>query len=264
MRYQYRVRWYPSYVFSDEHWSLNGFVSTGDNFSGSHNTIDADISQHFYVRRAFVRYQRAEFVSEAGIIPTFKGRVSSSGLSKNGFIQGARIVTSSLPNAKLEIVVGELTSTDAADAFRLPETLNYLEMEYSATLTDTSGYEVSLERMTGASFVRAEYRSQVKGDTDLFVEWVKRLDNLDDKIVLGGDGVFSVFAQQVDWHGYYTYVSDGMGARAELTEDFISTGHGVSLEMDTELMASRTWRLFARFDGFRDNTRFMLGIKAKL
>lgn len=259
---QYRVRWYPQYQFADPRWTLNGFLSTGDNFAGSHNTFYPDDQNNFYIRRAFLRYESGSRTTEAGVIPTFKGRVSSSGLSKNGFIQGVRNVMRPSKRAKLEVVLGSLNDADAKRAFRLPDKLDYIEVELSTDLTATSGYEVSLERMTGSNYLRTEYRFKWIPETEVFIEWIKRIDNLDDKIVLGTDAAFQIAGLPVEMHGYYTYVSDGVGPRAELTEDFISTGHGISIELETPL--EQGWAGFMRFDAFKDNTRLIFGVEFKL
>ena len=57
-RHQYRVRYYPSLSFGDQrHWSLNGFIVSGDDFASSHNTLGSDNADYLYARRVFVRYQ---------------------------------------------------------------------------------------------------------------------------------------------------------------------------------------------------------------
>ena len=88
-RYQYRVRFYPSIIFDDDKmWSFNFFAATGGDFSSSHNTFsDADVDP-FYLRRAYLRHENAQGKTEIGILPTYKGRVSSTGLSKDGWIAG--------------------------------------------------------------------------------------------------------------------------------------------------------------------------------
>jgi hypothetical protein len=131
-------------------------------------------------------------------------------------------------------------------------------------LSDRSSYEVSIERMTGANFLRTEYRFEPIQDSEIFIEWIKRVGNLDDKFVLGLDTAFTFFETPFEMESYYSYVSEGLGMRAVLTEDFISTGHGVSMEIKTPLLASGHFNKFFRFDGYKGNSRFILGIELKI
>lgn len=265
-RTQYRLRWYPQYNFSNSTWSLNGFVSTGDDFSGSHNTISASYSDHFFLRRVYLRYQSTSFRTEFGVIPTYKGKVSSSGLSKNGFIKGIRLVSEPYSGAELELVVGSLDDTSAIRAMDAPKKLDYFELELSTEINDYSSFELSFERMTDSNFLRSEYRLSPTANkhTELYLEWIKRLDNEDDKIVLGVDSIFNFGNRPFELQGYYTYVSNDIGLRAELTEDFISTGHGMSLEVKTPLNTNSGFKWVSRFDSFQNNTRFILGIELKI
>lgn len=212
-RTQYRIRWYPQYNFSNSSWSFNGFVSTGDDFSGSHNTISARHSDHFYLRRAYLRSQSATFRIECGVIPTYKGKVSSSGLSKNGFIKGIRLVSEAYSGAELELVLGGLDDTSAKRAMDAPKKLDYFELELSTEINDYSSYELSFERMTDANFLRSEYRLSpaTNKHTELYLEWIKRLDNEDDKIVLGVDSIVNLGNRPFELQGYYTYVSNDIG-----------------------------------------------------
>jgi hypothetical protein len=263
-RTQYRLRLYPRYTFDDANWSINSFLSTGDDFSGSHNTVDPKSTNNFYMRRLFARYKDTDKRIEFGVIPTYKGRVSSSGLSKNGFIKGFRGVLNTFEDTEMELVLGSLNDTSAKNALSLPDKLDYIELEISRRINATASYELSLERMAGSNYVRTEYRIKTTQETDVFVEWIKRVDNLDDKFVLGVTSQFALQGLPIDMHAYYTYASQGIGARAELTEDFISTGSGLSVELETPIQSSKHWNAFIRFDAYRHNTRFLFGVAVKI
>jgi hypothetical protein len=117
-----------------------------------------------------------------------------------------------------------------------------------------------LERMTEANFVRAEYRLFSKHSPVYSIEFISRVSTSKTKVVIGIENSLRVLAKDVDYYAYYSYVSDNFGARAELTEDFITTGHGLSIEADTILFNSKSWKGFARFDLFDQNSRFILGV----
>ena len=264
-RFQYRVRAFSGINIPDSSWSINAFVVTGDEFSSSYNTIDSGVADHFHLRRLYVRHTgELGAKTEIGVIPTYKGRVSSSGLAKDGWIKGARHVYAYSSKTRFEIVLGELQDDEARTALDAFKKLNYVELEISASINDFSSYEFSLERMTDDNFARAEYRLFLPNSPIYSFEVISRLSSSKKKVVLGVEDSLSVFNRAYEYYAYYSYVSDNLGARAELTEDFITTGHGLSIEADTTLFDSKNWKGFARFDLFDQNTRFILGVSYTL
>ena len=243
-------------------WSVNGFVVTGDSFGSSHNTIDDGKADDVYLRRVYLRHEGDYGKTEIGVIPTYKGRVSSSGLSKDGWIKGARHVRS-LGNDKLEIVVGQLSSLDPANALHSPEKLDYLEIEYSANINESWSYEISGERMTKANFVRTELRYAMFDKSAVFAELVARVDNSKVKTVIGLDGEFTLQDYPIEYFAHYSYVSSNFGLRAELTEDFLGTGHGFSAELSGDIRDSKfAW--FVRYDTVNSKNRILTGISWSL
>ena len=261
-RYQYRARYYPSVTFTDT-LSVHAFVVTGDEFGSSHNTFNAATADYLYVRRAYLRHEGRYGKSEVGVIPTYKGSVSSSGLSKDGWIQGIRYVRNLESSARLELVVGQLDSTDPADAFELPTAVDYVEMEYSADFNDKTSYEFSVERMTEANFFRTEIRHALSPQYTGFAELVYRLDESARKVILGIDTELELLGVATEFSALYAYVSDDFGERADLTEDFLGPGHGVTAELTSTFGDSR-WDWFVRYDGTEFRSRFIAGIKWSL
>jgi|GEM_PF-168383 len=260
-RIQYRVRAYASYHFLDTNWSLNAFAVTGDEFSSSYNTLDSDVADHFHLRRLYGRYTGEDGTkTEIGVIPTYKGRVSSSGLAKDGWIKGVRQVYGYSADTKFEVVVGELEDDEAKTSLDKFKKLNYVELEISSNIDQSSSYEFSVERMTGENFARGEYRIFLKDAPIFSFEVINRLSTSKTKVVVGVEDSIDVFNNTIDYYAYYSFVSDNFGSRAELTEDFITTGHGLSIEADTRIFDSKKWKAFARFDLFDQNSRFILGI----
>jgi hypothetical protein len=262
-RYQYRLRFSPQLDFTRlPDWSMHAFVATGDEFSSSHNTLFDGSSDNLYVRRLFVRHSGASSSTELGIIPTFKGRVSSTGLAKDGWIAGVRHVAL-LANSKLEWVVGQLNNTQAANALNLPNELDYFELEFSSANQQAFNYELSLERMLGANFARAELRYTFSDSNHYAFEIIDKLDDDKLKVIISTERQLSLFSQAIDFFAYYSYVDEAFGPRAELTEDFLATGHGLAIEFDGQLAASKNLAWFAKFEVYEHNTRFQLGIKQR-
>ncbi len=261
LRWQYRVRFYPQYHFDqDKRWSVNGFAVTGDEFSSSHNTVDSDASQYFYLRRLYLRFQDGENKTEFGVIPTYKGRVSSTGLSKDGFIAGLRQVLA-MDNGKFEMVVGDLDDTRASHAFSAIDEVNYVEVEYSSIMDNQFAYELSADRVLGNNFARGELRYQPSDDTTYSSELIQRLDTSGRKWVFSVEHGLTLFDKPADLFAYYSYVDEDFGPRAELTEDFLATGHGIALELESQFSHQYPLAWFAKFELYEGNSRFQLGVK---
>lgn len=262
-RNQYRVRFYPSmYLDAQKNWSVHAFAVTGDEFSSSHNTYDSDTTDYFYVRRAYLRHESGYGKTEVGIIPTYKGRVSATGLSKDGWIGGVRHVQRIGQTSALEVVVGELNEFDASKALFVPDEVDYIEVEFSARMGQRHSYEFSAERITEGDYLRAEYRYQYSGDNTLFLEYVRRVDEQNDKVVVGVSGTLTT-ESELDYYLYYAYVSDNFGTRAELTEDFLGTGHGVSAEISGQVANYKSMKWFARVDSIDSHHRLLSGLAFK-
>lgn len=263
-REQYRIRYYPSLLLS-ETWSLNGFVVTGDDFSSSHNTFGSNTSEHLYARRLYLRHENNGGKTELGIIPTYKGRVSSTGLSKDGWIAGMRHVRSLRNNSALEVVLGQLGDPQANEAFNIGSEDEYIEIEYSARMGERHSYELSVERILQGSFFRTEYRYRVNDADTVFFELVQRTDQAAAKVVLGSSGEFSApwgdAYYPIEYFAYYSYIDTVFGPRAELIEDFLGTGHGGSLEFSGVVSKQHDLEWFVRLDVADSVSRLLAGVK---
>ena len=263
-REQYRLRYYPSLALRAQ-WSINGFVVTGDDFSSSHNTFGSDTTDYLYARRLYLRHKTELGKTELGVIPTYKGRVSSTGLSKDGWITGVRHVRQLQDDTALEVVLGQLSNAQADEAFNIGGEDKYFEIEYSARMGHRHSYEGSFERMLSGTFLRAEYRFRINESDTAFFEWVQRTDERAAKIVVGTSGELeaSVFntAYPIEYFAYYSYIDSTFGARAELIEDFLGTGHGGSLEFSGILSKKHDVEWFVRTDVVDSVSRLLAGIK---
>lgn len=265
LRAQYRFRYYPTIHFgNDNTWSLNSFVVTGDRFSSSHNVIDSGETNHLYVRRLFARYENQDGKVELGVIPTYKGRVSSSGLSSFGWIKGVRGVRQLASDTAIELVIGQLDGINAKNALELPRDIDYAELEYSTGIGEDQSFEVSLEYMTNNSYLRGEYRWRVAERQTLFLEDIRQKDQSSTKLVAGMSGEFFVEQYPIEYFAHYSYVSERFGLRAELTEDFLGNGHGVSAEFSGSLYSRYSVEWFVRFDSADGVSRLLTGVKAPL
>lgn len=260
-RYQYKVRWQPKYQFDTSAWSLHGFVSTGDEFASSYNTINAQHTQHLYLRRFFARYESQYGKSEFGVIPTYKGKVASTGLSKDGWITGARQVYSPTNDIKLEFVVGELAHLDSP-TIRSPHSLDYVELEVSVDFSEQWSYELGVDHMLDDNFIRGEIRYHPENsETEYAIELLNNLDTQHSKLVLSNSRNLLINNNEIELFAYYSYVNEAFGARAELTEDFVDFGHSFTLELESELISEWSLNWFSKLKFHQGQSRFQLGLK---
>ena len=261
-RFQYKLSVTPSFRVA-QNWSLHGYAITGDDFSSSHNTINASTSDSFYLRRLFVRYESENTKTEVGVIPTYKGRVSSTGLSKEGWIQGIRHVVAS-QSGKFEWVVGELSDTRASQALGIAEQLNFIEVEFSSSVSNDFAYELGFERILNANYARGEMRFSSQTDVSYGLEIIGNIAEQEFKYVASLTSEFKLMSLPAELFIYYSFVDDNFGQRAELTEDFLSTGHGFSAELESSIESIKQLNWFSKIELYEGNSRIQLGLKYSL
>ena len=254
---QYRFRWDPEYSFNEQ-WSLHAFVATGAAFPSAYNTFGERDDLH--VRRFFGRWTQGDHKLEFGAIPPYKGRVSSTGLSDEGWIRGVRGVFA-VGRDRLEFVAGDLSDLRASNALSSPYDLNYYEVEYSGQINDAISYEIGGERMFDENYLRTELRLTTKSDYAWSAEIVHGFKSGATKNVLSFLAPFSFQYGALEWFTYYSYVPVDFGARAVLTEDFLSFDHafGTLFEYRDNRLARLKW--FAEFESGDARDRIKLGFE---
>jgi len=260
-RYQYRLRVFPQWQLAQD-WDLLALASTGNAFASSHNTVNASNNQKFNLRRLYVRQQNQDGKTELGVIPTYKGRVSSTGLSKDGWITGLRHV-SRLPQGELEWVVGELENDLAPGILRRLDKLNYYEVEYSHKFSQYWSAEIALDHMLDDNFARAEVRYVSQNQAVYALEFINKLDNNKFKLVVSLEQQHQLYDYAFSSFSYYTYASLDFGTRAELTEDFVDFGHALVLEFKGKLSDSYSLSWFAKSEFYQEQNRYQFGLQYK-
>ncbi|MEM8815657.1 MAG: hypothetical protein AAGE85_07500 [Pseudomonadota bacterium] len=262
-RFQYRFRYRLNLDWQGG-WSMHTFAATGDDFTSAYTTI-GDNEHEFNVRRLFARYEGTRGKLELGSIPPFKGRVSSTGLSQEGWIKGLRGVLNFKPG-RLELVLGELDDLNPRRALAPPSELNYVELEYSGSINDRLSFEGSIERILDSNFVRSELRYDPSDTTGYSIEVVHNLNTRKDRFLMGMTRLLNFEGNELDWFIYYSHVARGFGPRAELTEDFLEFGHALATELsatvgDAGRLSWLSW--FAKAEFYEGNSRGMLGLTAE-
>ena len=201
-RFQYRLRFSPRVQISDR-WSVDAFIATGDEFTSANSTID-DNDDEIHVRHLFARYEMSAGKLEFGVIPPYKGRVSSTGLSKEGWIKGLRGVIA-VPRGRLELVAGELNDLRSSRALQLPDEVDYVEVEYSAELSDVWSYELAVEQLLDDVFFRGEVRYRIDDNKVVALETVRNRDRGEHRWVISIERPLPVLGKHVELFSFYTY-----------------------------------------------------------
>ena len=257
-RGQYRLRVLPSYEF-DNGVSLHAFLATGDEYDSAYNTIDQN-DDEFHVRHLFARFENERGKLELGAIPPYKGRVSSTGLSKEGWVKGLRGVLRQ-NSGDFEIVLGELDDLRAQDAISLPAKVNYVEVEYSGRLNDLWSFEVSVDRMLQDNFLRGELRYETAAGVAYALEAVRNASENANKFVVSMERSLTIGPRPIDWFIYYAYAEAAFGPRAELTEDFLDFGHAFAMEFSGAIADSSRWAWFTKAEVYENRVRGQLGLE---
>ena len=256
-REQYRLRWWPKFDFENQ-WSVHAYVATGAAFPSAYNTFGG--SDELNVRRLFGRWADGGHKLEFGVIPPYKGRVSSTGLSDEGWIRGVRGVIA-FRDDRLEIVVGDLNSLRASRAFSSPLELNYFEVEWSGRLNDVISYELGGERMLEENYLRTELRLTTRSDYAWSAEFVHSLTSNSTKSTISFLAPFSYQHGQLKWFTYYSYVPLEFGARAILTEDFLGFDHALGTKLEYRHSRLKRVKWFAEFEIGDARNRVKLGFE---
>lgn len=260
-RQQYRLRVRPEFAFT-ERWSMHAFIATGDDFGSAYNTFN-DSDDEINVRHLFLRLEDHWGKFEVGVIPPYKGRVSSTGLSAEGWLQGVRGVAS-IRSGRLELVLGQLDDLRASRAMSLPDDVDYAELEYSGRLTDTWTFEAAGDYMLDDAFVRGEFRYSPSSSEAYAGEIIANLSEGGFKFVLSAERAFRVGDSDIDWFSYYAYAGEKFGARALLTEDFLEFGHAIATEFSSGFAGLERLEWFAHVEVYEDAARVELGIEYSL
>lgn len=257
-RTQYRFRAEPQVDMSNGI-SVHAFVASGTGYSSVYNTIDED-DDEFHFRRLFLRLRNQHGFLEFGTIPTYKGRVSSTGLSENGWIKGLRGVLRRDWGA-FEVVLGELGNRQAQRALSPAQEVNYIEFEYTRSLNLEWSYEISAEHMLDDNFLRGELRYVSPEATDYSLEAIHNFDTKASKFVIGMERTISIVARPIDWYVYYAYADQSFGPRAELTEDFLDFGHALANEFSAGIGDFDRFSWFAKAELYENRLRGEVGVE---
>jgi len=146
-------------------------------------------------------------------------------------------------SGKFEWVVGELSDTRSSHALGIAEQLNFIEIEFSSSVTNDFAYELGFERILDANYARGEIRFSRQTNVSYGLEIIGNIAEQEFKYVASLTSEFKLMSLPAELFIYYSFVDDNFGKRAELTEDFLSTGHGFSAELESSIESIKQTKL---------------------
>lgn len=256
-RWQYQLRGYTKINFSKP-WSLNSFVSSGCSFDSGYNEIYPENNDCLRVRRLYLKHKNDKGKLEIGVIPPYKGKVSSTGLAKDGWISGTRWVTNTNVG-QYEAVLGEVNNIDSPNAFQSISEFNYFEFEFSSVKFGSNSFEIATERILKENYIRGELRYFFNSGHQIAAELINTLGEDSYKSVLSHKTNLSLGNYPIELFSFFSYVDKNFGQRAELTEDFVNFGKSIVSEAEGRLFKTLDW--FLKLESGEIQSRAQIGFK---
>ncbi len=255
-----------------------GFLCTGSKFSSRWNDLrnlsdpgedkpfDISLRQLYLMKK----FGRCRF--QLGAIPPVKNLVSSTGLSDEGWIDGARFEIETGLNGVLEFVAGSITDLEKPGVFSRDFDFNYAEIELSQRIAGSIIAEMSVEYFDDETYLRGELRTELQPFADRSVELAAEgMANLDDTghaVGLGAEAdllhwLTGKYKNRITLKLLYTYLHPEIGARGKLIEDFSTLGDSLSVQLHGNLYKRYGLKWFSKTIVAED-PRFYIGISSAL
>lgn len=256
---------------------LIGLTSTGSNFTSRwENVKDFRVSGenrrfNLNLRQLYFQKEWESSRIQIGSIPTIKGKVSSTGLGSNGWIDGGRFQFN-VSSAIVEFVGGSLTDLNTPNFLDRNFILNYFETEISKKFGENTLAEISYERFGRDDYLRGEYRVDIypsgKNYFQLTLESFVHLNNssvsygitLESDLLKWFDDKLGEYAEL---KVYFNHTDEEIGTRGFLTDDFYRFGNTLTVELAGKITDDKKIRWFSENYISRE-PRFLAGIRIDL
>lgn len=255
---------------------LKSFSSTGPKYDSTWTTLSDFTNSskeevQFFVRQLYLENWWGRHRVQIGFIAPIKNLVSPTGLNKNGWIDGMRVEHFSRFGTA-EVVAGSISDLENPNVFTRERDLNFFEIEFSQPPERKMAFELSYEHFKDDNYARGEVKRKLdfghQREMELLGEGVYNID--------ARGGAFSVSSKfdllmlftgrnekLLEIAMYYTYMSEEIGLRGELADEFTEFGHSLTFKFKGRL--SREYHLdwFGRFIA-AEVPRFTFGVKHSL
>ncbi len=256
---------------------LIGLTSTGSNFTSRwENVKDFRVSgenRRFNLNLRQLYFQKEWDGSrvQIGSIPTIKGKVSSTGLGSNGWIDGGRFQFN-ISSAIVEFVGGSLTDLNTPNFLDRNFILNYFETEISKKFGENTLAEISYERFGRDDYLRGEYRVDIyPSSSNYFQLTLESFVHLNNSSFSYGITFESdllkwfddTLEEYTELKIYFNHTDEKIGTRGFLTDDFYRFGNTLTVELTGKITADKKIRWFSE-NYISKEPRFLAGIRIDL
>ncbi|MBX3006849.1 MAG: hypothetical protein KF816_02365 [Melioribacteraceae bacterium] len=254
-----------------------GLTSTGSNFTSRwENVKDFRVSGenrrfNLNLRQLYFQKEWESSRIQIGSIPTIKGKVSSTGLGSNGWIDGGRFQFN-ISSAIVEFVVGSLTDLNTPNFLDRNFILNYFETEISKKIGKNTLAEISYERLGKDDYLRGEYRVDIytssKNYFQLTLESFVHLNNSSVSYGLTFESdLLKWFSENLEEYAelkvYFNHTDEKIGTRGFLTDDFYRFGNTLTVEFTGKITNDKKLRWFSE-NYISKDPRFLVGLRIDL
>lgn len=254
-----------------------GLTSTGSNFTSRwENVKDFRVSGenrrfNLNLRQLYFQKEWESSRVQIGSIPTIKGKVSSTGLGSNGWIDGGRFQFN-ISSAIVEFVVGSLTDLNTPNFLDRNFILNYFETEISKKIGKNTLAEISYERLGKDDYLRGEYRVDIytssKNYFQLTLESFVHLNNSSVSYGLTFESdLLKWFSENLEEYAelkvYFNHTDEKIGTRGFLTDDFYRFGNTLTVEFTGKITNDKKLRWFSE-NYISKDPRFLVGLRIDL
>lgn len=260
-----------------EDYYLIGLTSTGSSFTSRWETVkDFRISGenrrfNLNLRQLYLQKEWENSRIQLGSIPTIKGKVSSTGLGSNGWIDGGRFQFN-ISSAIFEFVGGSLTNLNTPNFLDRDFILNYFETEISKSLWENTITELSYERLGKDDYVRGEYRVDIyPSSQNYFQLTLESFVHLNNSSVSYGitfeSDLLKWFNGNLEEYAelkiYFSHTDEKIGTRGFLTDDFYRFGNTLTTELNGKISDDKKIKWF--FENYiSKEPRFLIGLRIDL
>lgn len=260
----------------DEYYIM-GLTSTGSSFTSRWETVkDFRVTGenrrfNLNLRQLYIQKEWENSRLQIGSVPTIKGKVSSTGLGSNGWIDGGRFQFNVF-SAIVEFVVGSLTDLNTPNFLDRSFKLNYFETEISKKVGDNTLAELSYERLNKDDYLRGEYRVNIyPSDKNYFQLTFESFVHLNNYSISYGitfeSDLLKWFDENLEEYAelkvYFNHTDERLGTRGFLTDDFYRFGNTLTVEATGKITPDKKIRWFSE-NYISKDPRFLIGLRIDL
>ncbi|MBC2596033.1 hypothetical protein H5P28_17335 [Ruficoccus amylovorans] len=243
--------------------TLRGIAGTGRSYTSSWNSFVSTVGQTvpdqvFNMRQIYLQDNFEGWTGQIGVIPPNGDNIPTLGYDVDGWVRGGR-VTAPLGEGRLQLVTGAIDHLSDPNAFQTWNEWNYFGaiLEQPLPWWELRG-GLSYEYLADQNYVGAEIARQWTLDEGMTLTGaLEALHNFTTP-TWAWAAAARLRTSPVTVGVAYTYINPNFGLRGELSDDFFTLGHRLSINFGGEALV-KDWRWFVNTDVAEQLVRFRIG-----